>query len=140
MYPVQERVSLRSSADGPFKTTYLYPQVQNQRSVGNSNGTIISRGCIGFRLTVVVPANPGSGSVTPSVQEVSDTQVVGKTWTKSSAIIGVGTYTMTVYPGLLAASGNDDKVNDVLGYMFQVLLTHNNANTLAYDAYIDLIP
>ena len=142
MYPIQERIHLVRSSDGPTHASLTFPTLPNQGAIGTQAKEITIRGHRGFRLTVVMN-NAGSGSLAPSVQEVffdGTNFGKGRSWAKTADISGNGVFTLTVYPGLTAASGANDVVSDVIGYSLQILLTHKNNNDMKYDAYIDLIP
>lgn len=149
-----ERISLRQSqnAAAGYTSTFTFPPAPatpNQNAAFEQ--TILNRGYRGFKLVVVVQT-PGSGSLTPIVNECTDSPNTGgnspespqpnysKIWGKSTPIVAGGVYILEVYPGLTAASGANDVFNDVLGYKFNVVLQHNNANPMTYDAYLDLIP
>jgi hypothetical protein len=151
-----ERISLRQAAQAGagYTTTLTFPPAPvapNQNAAFEQ--TIINRGAKGFKLTVVM-VNPGTGSLSPIVNECTDSPNIpnsaatpqsnaptyGKIWQKSAPITVGGTFTMTVYPALSAATGSNDIFNDVLGYKFNVVLQHNNSNPMTYDAYLDLIP
>ena len=146
--------ALNDANSGVHGATFRFPQSPRQGvaegqmdddPVRNGPGV----GAAGFRLTIIMN-NANGGSLTPAVREVANVPIsgsnnqgvaeMGHTWQKSAAITANGTYTITVYPGLVAATGNDDVFNDILGYEFMVIMTHGNANKMTYDAFIDLVP
>lgn len=70
----------------------------------------------------------------------SGTPLYGKSFSKSAPITAAGIYIMECYPTFTAASGVNDIFQDVLGSKFNIVLQHNNANPMIYDAYLDLLP
>lgn len=144
MYPIQERVMLYQNATGATATKIVFPQEPTQGGLEVlKNGYKTNRGHRGARLTIVMNNANGGTMIAPVIQEVffdGTNYAKGKSWAKSANISAAGIYTLTVYPGLLAASGNDDMVNDTLGYALQVILDFSGNNKMTFDAYIDFLP
>ncbi len=151
-----QSINLQTGAYVSTKATITFPQAPVSPNQNASfEQTILNRGFRGFKLVVVVNnANlgGGAGSLTPIVNECLDssnpvssepqsgTPLYAKSFAKSAAITAAGIYILECYPTFTPASGNTDMFQDVLGRKFNVVLQHNNANPMIYDAYLDLLP
>lgn len=97
----------------------------------------INDGGKGLHCVIDCTADPGTASVTFTIQ--GKDVVSGKYYTilASAAITGVGTTVLRVYPGLTAA-GNT-VANDVLPRVWRVIATHADAESMTYSVGASVI-
>lgn len=103
-------------------------------SSGQSNNNTVFRGVRAF----VTVTSAGSGSITPSIEQMLPGTATWVTLLTGPAITANGTTIMTVYPGATPVANL--VVDDHVGYAFRITITHNNANTMTYSAGANYLP
>ena len=111
--------------------------VSAARTVTANGADQINRRHRGVVVTIDATAASATPSVVFTIQGKDPVSGKYRTILDSAAVTGIGTTTLRVYPGIVAAANT--AANDVLANEWRIIATHADADSITYSVGASLI-
>lgn len=100
------------------------------RTATVTTGTQIMSKGRGIQVDIDVTAITATPSVVPTIEAIDPVSGTAVTILTGAAITGTGHKRLRVYPGIAAVA--NEAVNDVVGRLYRVKMTHADADSITY--------